>query len=438
LSFTQELSMVPRFGLEVSPALVSFAEMLMLPYAAMQTVIEEELCSNSALERVDAGECPICSGQWRTRCPVCAGPANGPSGVAKGNVGKPADLAAAESDSDALLRAVRMETPAADMAIVEYLVESLDVHGLLDRSCADLAAELGVEELVVANVVDVIRRVGPPGVGATSVTECLLLQLDALGLDEETAALARAVTTAHLPALAKGRFTSIAASLGVTTAEIKQVLELIRGRLRPYPAFDGNPAPVARYVVPDLVVREHDEIPGEFAVDLVEPALTRLSVRPNANGRSNAPEAPAAGSDGSVSQARSFIAQLGDRWETLRRVAECAIERQKDFLVGGAGALKPLTRAEVAAELDLHESTVSRTVADKYALLPDRTIVPLSRFFGASGGVDGELQKLLESADGGVSDQRLADMLREAGYPIARRTVAKHRARLGYTTAALR
>ncbi len=104
----------------------------------------------------------------------------------------------------------------------------------------------------------------------------------------------------------------------------------------------------------------------------------------------------------------------------------------------GETALKPLTRAEVAAALDLHESTVSRAVADKYALLPDRTIVPLSRFFGVSGGVDAELRKLLESADGPMSDQRLADRLREAGYPIARRTVAKHRARLGFTAASMR
>ena len=110
MSFTQELSMVPRFGLEVSPALVSFAELLMLPYAAMQTVIEEELCNNSALERLDAGECPICKGEWRTRCPVCSGPTSGASSGAKRNVGEPADVAAAESDTEALLRAVRVET----------------------------------------------------------------------------------------------------------------------------------------------------------------------------------------------------------------------------------------------------------------------------------------------------------------------------------------
>ena len=80
---------------------------------------------------------------------------------------------------------------------------------------------------------------------------------------------------------------------------------------------------------------------------------------------------------------------------------------------------------------------MSRAVADKYALLPGGTIVPLSRFFGVSGGVDEELRKLLESADGPMSDQRLAERLREAGYPIARRTVAKHRARLGLAAASV-
>jgi RNA polymerase sigma-54 factor len=167
-------------------------------------------------------------------------------------------------------------------------------------------------------------------------------------------------------------------------------------------------------------------------VDLVEPALTRLGLR-----RGPLPEDGLSVS-GSVPQARSFLAQLRDRWETLWRVAEYTVHRQERFLREGTTALTPLTRAEVAAALDLHESTVSRAIAEKYALLPDRTTVPLSRFFGVSGGLDGQLRKLLESADGPMSDQRLADLLRDAGYPIARRTVAKHRARLGFGRATTR
>lgn len=433
MSLTLELAMAPRFGLEVSPALIAFSEMLILPYAAMQSVVEDELGANAALERLDAAECPICRSSWRARCPGCSVPGGERTDNRFTEV---ADRAVTEPDTHRLLRAVRMETSAAEAPIVEYLIDSLDEHGLLDRSCAQLASELGVAEPVVARVLEVIQRSGPPGVGASSVAECLLLQLDALGLADHRAQLTRAIIADHLPALARGHFASIATAMHVSRTQVQQVLDLIRRRLRPYPAFNGNAPVVSSYVVPDVVVRE-DAIAGAFTVDLVEPALTRLGVRrgprPTASGGSEA-GAPAE----SVSRARSFLAQLHDRWETLRRVAEYGVRWQREFLVDGPAALKPLTRAEVAAALDLHESTVSRAVADKYALLPGGTMVPLSRFFGVSGGVDEELRKLLESSDGPMSDQRLAERLREAGYPIARRTVAKHRARLGLAAAALR
>jgi RNA polymerase sigma-54 factor len=434
MSLTLELAMAPRLGLEVSPAQIAFSDMLLLPYAAMESAVEDELGANAALERLDATECPICRGSWRARCPGCSVPGGGRTGHQFTEV---ADRAVSEPDTHTLLRAVRMETSAAEAPIVGYLIDNLDEHGLLDRSCARLAAELGVAEPAVARVLDVVRRSGPPGIGATSVTECLLLQLDALGLTDDRAQLARAVIADHLPALARGHFASIATALGVSRTQVRQVLELIRRRLRPYPAFNGNAPVVSLYVVPDVVVREHDTIAGAFTVDLVEPALMRLRVRPG-------PRRPATGGSetgvaaASVPRANAFLAQLHDRWETLRRVAELAVQRQREFLADGPAALKPLTRAEVAAALGLHESTVSRAVADKYALLPGGTIVPLSRFFGVSGGVDEELRKLLESADGPMSDQRLAERLREAGYPIARRTVAKHRARLGFAAAPLR
>jgi RNA polymerase sigma-54 factor len=414
------MATAPRFGLEVSPALVAFSELLILPYAEMQAVVDDELGENAALERLDAGDCPICQNSWRAGCPVCSARAGG---VTDGRFTAVADRAATEPDTHTLLRAVRIETSAAEAPIVEYLVDSLDEHGLLDRPCAQIAAELGVAEAAVARVLEVIRRSGPPGIGATSVAECLQLQLDALGLDDESARLARAIITGHLPALARGHLASIAAALGVSRAQVQQALDLIRRRLRPYPPFDGNTPTVPSYVVPDVVVREHHG--GGFTVELVEPAVTRLGIRATA-------------ASGQAARARSFLAQLQDRWETLRRVAEYTVQRQRAFLAGGAAALRPLTRAEVATALDLHESTVSRAVADKYALLLDGTIVPLSRFFGAAGGLDAELRRLLESADVPLSDQRLADRLREAGYPIARRTVAKHRARLGFTSAPLR
>jgi RNA polymerase sigma-54 factor len=424
VSFALEMAMTPRVGLEVSPAQVAFSELLMLPWTAMQAAVERELCTNPALERLDADDCPLCRGTWRTRCPACSPPSRRSAGASPRRLPDPGDAGARESDAAALRREVLLESPASDAPIAECLVDSLDAHGLMDRPCADIAAELGVTEAAVARVLGVVRRCGPPGVGARDLTECLLLQLDALEPPDPRAPLARRVIADHLPALGRGHFASIARALEVSRADIERVLALIRRHLRPYPAFDGNVPAVASYVVPDVVVRQHEEIAGAFTVELVEPAVTSLVVR-------------APGGSAEASRARSFVGQLRDRWDTLRRVAEFAVEHQREFLREGPTALKPLTRAEAATALDLHESTVSRAVADKFALLPDMSIVPLARFFGVSGGLDGELRRLLESADGPMSDQRLADRLREAGYPVARRTVAKHRARLGFTTASL-
>ena len=413
-SFALQMAMAPRATMEVSPAQIAFSQMLALPWAAMETLIERELSANDALERLDGGECPICQGAWRARCPVCSVPAR-----REPCLGDVEDLAATEPDTEALRHAVRLETAASEAPIADCLIDSLDEHGLLDRAPGEIAGELGVPEVDVMRVLQVVQRVGPPGVGASGVPECLLLQLDALPVKGDDR-LARAVIAEHLPALARGRFAAIAKALGVPRARVQEVLELIRIRLRPYPAFDGRAPAVASYVIPDVLIREHE---GDLIVELVEPAMTKLCVR------RGAPEA---------SRARAFLSQLHDRWNTLRRVAEYTIERQRDFVSRGATAMRPLTRAEVAAALDLHESTVSRAIAGKYALLPDDTIVALSTFFGVSGGVDGELRRLLESAHGPLSDQRLTELLCEAGYPIARRTVAKHRARIGFEAASLR
>jgi len=283
---------------------------------------------------------------------------------------------------------------------------------------AQLAADLGMPEERVAGVVAAIRRCGPSGVGATGVAECLLLQLDALRLPDD--ALARAVISDHLGALGRGHFAAIAETLGTTREAVRAVLDLIRRRLRPFPAFDGTAAARPAYVVPDVVILPNGD---GYRVELVEAAITRLRARP--------------GGPGSAA-ARMFLSQLRDRWATLRRITEHVVRRQHAFVAHGAAHLAPLTRAEVATDLDLHESTVSRAVADKYVLMPDWTTRPLAAFFSGCGGADETLRRILHAASGPLSDQQLADRLRDAGYPMARRTVAKHRARLGFTSATLR
>jgi RNA polymerase sigma-54 factor len=253
-------------------------------------------------------------------------------------------------------------------------------------------------------------------------------------VDGELRRLAGAVIESHLPALAKGHLTAIAGALGVQRSMIEAVLQLIKDRLRPRPAFDGPAGTPNRYIVPDLVIRE-SEI-GTFTVQVVEPMRYRLRV---VSPHQATGSGPASGQlRDSVHAAQSLLAQLHDRWQTLQLVADCTVHRQQEFLRHGPIARKPLTRKDIATELGLHESTVSRAVAGKYALLPSRRLIPLDAFFGVSGGLDAELRRLIESEQRPLSDQEIADRLGALGYQVARRTVAKHRIQLGIGSASRR
>lgn len=316
MNLTFEMGVAPGLGLEVSPALVAFGELLLLPYPAMRDVIDAEVGDNPALERDEDAGCPFCRSGPRMRCPLCRPPAR-----KRGEPGFDvlAEVPAAESDVDVLLRAVRLETPTADAPVVEHVIGSLDRHGLLGRSPAEIAADLGVARERVERVLDVVRSVGPPGVGATSAAECLLLQLDACGVEGPCADLARVVLARHLPALAKGHLAVIAEQVGVTRAQVRDVVDLVRLRLRPHPAFHGTGSVDPPRIVPDLIIRFDGDDP---AVELVERSLTRLTVRTGAG-------------DGSVAGARAFCAQLRDRWQTLWRVGDLVARRQRSSCATG-------------------------------------------------------------------------------------------------------
>jgi RNA polymerase sigma-54 factor len=454
-----------RPDLRISAAMVAASEMLELPAQALDSLVEEALADNPVLERLDPGECAVCRDRWTTRCPACSPGARAPGradgrGLAAAVPAGGLDRPAPQGDADALLALVRQTVRAGDRPIAEYVIASLDPHGRLDQAPADIAAALGAPEAAVHRVLAAVRQNGPPGVGASSAAECLLLQLDALDLaGDEVALVARAVIAAHLPALAKGHLAAIAAALGTSPDRVAQARQLIRDRLRPYPAFEGRAPRPAAAVVPDLVIRAQPGAPGEFDVALVQPRRLRVGIAaryldaPPPRGRADSGRADSGRADSGrddsgrsdasrlrerVADARCLLGQLADRWETLQRVASCTVERQKEFVRHGSGALQPLTRAEVAQALGLHQSTVSRAAAGKYAMLPSRRIIPLAAFFSASGGLGDELRHLVAGEDRPLSDAELAARLCSRGYPVARRTVTKYRIRLGIAAAAQR
>jgi RNA polymerase sigma-54 factor len=139
-----------------------------------------------------------------------------------------------------------------------------------------------------------------------------------------------------------------------------------------------------------------------------------------------------------VSRAQLFLTNLRQRRETIRRIAEHLIERQEEYLRHGVRALVPLTRAEVALALGVHESTVSRATASKYVQLPSHKIVPFSTFFTPSLSVKDVIQELVSNEKTPLTDQELVELLKERGFEVARRTIAKYRGQLGILPSTLR
>ena len=252
--------------------------------------------------------------------------------------------------------------------MLEHVVWSLDERGFLDAQPSEIASRLRVAVGSVLRVIELVQRNGPPGVAARDLTECLLLQLDRIDGDEEIVALARLIVEHHLTELASSRFGAIAEAEGTTARDVAAAAELIRARLRPYASLDEPGSAHDPPAFPDVIVRETE---AGFAVDLVEQRRMNVVVAPSYSevDASALDKAARARIESQLSSARSFELRLHRRWQTMRLIAEETVARQSDFVLHGPSRLKPLTRADIAATVGVHESTVSRAIAGRYVLL---------------------------------------------------------------------
>ncbi|MCX5394793.1 hypothetical protein [Streptomyces sp. NBC_00094] len=439
-----EFAPTPAMALHASPALVAFAAFLQLPSLDLDARVAQELAENPALEEdPDPAPCPLC-GAAPAPCPCLTWGGPAPERPRTG----PAPEPRAEDRAAWLLADVRAALPAADAPLAGYLVGSLGPRGRLDGTVEEIAADLGVEPGRVRRVLDALRAAAPPGTGARDLRECLLLQLDRWEEVHGTREpLVRAVLAHHLDALADEEHSAgAAAALGVPEDAIRRVGTFVRSELRPSAALDQAPPPAGACTPPDLVITRHPQDPDRYAVTLLEPLRLRLTVSPAYLACLSDPPPPAHGDgrDGErqarlqVARAREFLSRLDRRWSTLHRVAEYVVDTQRPFLDQGPAQLRPLCRREVAEALGLHESTVSRAVAGRVALLPCRRTMPLAGFFAPATGVRTVLRDLVEHESLPLSDAELAGLLAERGFPVARRTVAKYRTGLGIAPRARR
>ncbi|MCW5850435.1 MAG: RNA polymerase sigma-54 factor [Anaerolineae bacterium] len=452
-----DMEMAQTQEMRPSPMLVMRMNMLLLSSLELQQVIEQELEENPALEADEVDVCPLCSRPWADcRCwssintpDVSAGQTNGEDD----ELDMWAMLPRPISLSEYLYRELSPQIDREDNFIAEYLIGSLDEHGFLGVTVEDLARGVRVEVERVAAVLKQLQMVGPVGIGARDARECLLLQLRRWEERGQAHGLARPLVEEYFEALGEGRYGYIARCLKVSTEDILAGRDFIRNHLRPYPVPDlselgaSGAAADTPYVAPDVIIRERVGAPSEFDVEVVESRHFVLKVAPYYQELAHTLAAVSHPSvtredqevvKGYVTRARMFIRHLRERRETLRCVAEYVVEQQKDYLCHGSRHLKPLTRAEVAAALGFHESTISRATANKFVLLPSYHVVPFSQFFQASLPVQEALKEIIASEPNPMTDAQLVEALGRRGYQLARRTVAKYRAQLGILPSVMR
>ncbi|ACR30184.1 RNA polymerase factor sigma-54 [Burkholderia glumae] len=326
-----------------------------------------------------------------------------------------------------------------DRALITFLIESLDDDGYLgatlDEVRADLPEELEVELDELAAALALLHSFDPAGVGARSASECLRLQL--LRLDPSpTRTLALDIVSQHLELLAARDFTRLRKQLKASDDELRDAHALIRS-LEPFPGAAYGKAE-ADYVVPDIMVKKSGQ---NWLAELNPEVVPKLRINHlYANILRNSRGDPGAGSlKQQLQEARWLIKNIQQRFETILRVAQAIVERQKNFFAHGEIAMRPLVLREIADTLGLHESTVSRVTTGKYMLTPFGTL-EFKYFFGShvstdTGGAASStaIRALIKQLIGAedpktpLSDSRIAELLAEQGFVVARRTVAKYR-----------
>ncbi len=327
-----------------------------------------------------------------------------------------------------------------DRALVGLLIDELDRDGMLNGTLEEFAqalpAELEIEPDEISTALRLLQSFDPPGIGARDLRECLLLQLaHSRCADGETLRVARGLISEHLALLAARDFARIKKHLDCSDEVLRAAQALIR-------SFDPRPgarfaSEDAGYVVPDVIVRRTRSGWTAALNPEVMPKLRVNSLYADILRRNRG--ASSGNLAGPLQEARWLIKNIAQRFDTILRVSQAIVERQRGFFSHGAVAMKPLVLREIADTVNLHESTVSRVTTQKYMLTPHGTF-ELKYFFGShvatdTGGAASStairalIRQLIGAEDSRrpLSDSQIADMLGEQGIVVARRTVAKYR-----------
>jgi RNA polymerase sigma-54 factor len=322
--------------------------------------------------------------------------------------------------------------------IAKYIIGNINEDGYLTITEEEIAGFLKVPLQKVNAVRKKIMNFDPVGVGSLGLKEALLIQMDYLGIDD---AVTREIISEHLHLLEKSDFLQLTKVMGLSMDEVRTHIDVIKS-LDPTPGRKYSEEKTY-YVIPDIIVKKEDD---ELKVTLNNEGLPRLRINNYyrtllAKSLVDNPEASQFLKE-RMKKAFWFLRSLDQRNQTIDRVANYIVEKQKDFIEKGIEYIKPLTLIELAQEIGVHESTVGRVVANKY-MMTSRGVFPLKYFFhkSLSGNYGEEISSLRvkerikrlvenESKDNPLSDIEIGDILAKENFNIARRTVAKYRKQL--------
>lgn len=335
-------------------------------------------------------------------------------------------------------------------SVCSYMIECLDQKGYLDIKKEELMNELDCSEETFNRALIVIQNLEPAGIGARDLKECLEIQLERKG---EYDPIVKEIIDNHLDDLADNRYQVIAKDLDITPKKAQDYGDLIK-TLEPKPSRGFYTGDEVGFIIPDAEIRKID---GEFFILMKDGVLPMLSVNPLykdiLKDSTNDKEATEYVKE-KIDKAMFLIKSIEQRKSTLHKVLQKILEKQKDYFEKGEKYLKPMTLKEIAEKLEMHESTISRAIRDKYILTSMGTIKIKDLFVNSISNKeksDGEedvtvinikkvLEEVIKEEDKSkpLSDQAISEILKEKGMAISRRTVAKYREELGIKSSSKR
>jgi RNA polymerase sigma-54 factor len=431
--------------------------------------IDVELSKNPALELINERRCPMCGRKLPPQgpCPICSQPKtldpdetivfvsprddfysyNGHSSKFSDDL---LEEPFASNDLDLptyVLQQVAPELDSDERELAAMILTNLDVNGFLAIEVREICRFHHVPPSKVDAVLDKIQRCDPLGVSARNVKEALLAQVDFLSKSSPVPEFVRRAISEEFDLLSKRQFSEVAKKLNTTVQQIKQVSSFISENLNPYPARTNwgnfrqpNENTPEVYHQPDVLIYYLNNKPNNpLVIEIITPSRGTLRLNPlfkNALKQQSSEKKEEWKKD--LDKASLLIKCIQQRNNTMRQLMERMVAIQKSFIIHGETHLAPLTRAQIAEELDVHESTISRAVANKTVQLPNKKIIPMSTFFDRSLAVRAIMRNIIENERHALNDTEIRKSLERQGINIARRTVAKYRAMEGILPAHLR